>query len=118
MNVWGSSLKNMIVGVGTDNYRFFNSLNDYSHSTISETLVCTGIIGFGLYFSSFFSIIAGYIKQIRFSNADTKIIIILVLIFLLSFLFFSVTAVMYDDRLFWPLLGMICSYSLAIKEKN
>ena len=118
INVWLSSLKNTITGVGIGNFSFHNSLHTYSHSTVSETLVCTGIIGFGLYYIGFLSIFSSFINSLRFSKSEEKTNILLVIIFLFLILFFSLTAVMYNDRLFWPLLGIISSYGITLKKNN
>lgn len=114
INLWSSSLKYFIFGVGVDNFQFYNELKVYSHSTISETLVCTGIVGFGLYFASLFSIFSTYLKVFRKIIYDEKISIIFVLIFLILLLFFNSTAVMLSDRLFWPMLGIISSHGILI----
>ena len=116
INLWTSSFKNLIIGVGTDNFRFYNDLQAYSHSSISETLVNSGIIGFGLYFASIFSIISIYINSFRKAFSDEKISITLVLIFILLFLFFNASSVMVSDNLFWPLIGIISSYGVIIKQ--
>lgn len=116
INLWSSSFRNLVIGIGVDNFHFYNDLKVYSHSTISETLVCTGIVGFGLYFAILLSIISTYLRALRKFLSDTKTSIIFVLIFLLLLLFFNASAVMLSDRLFWPMLGVISSYGLMIKR--
>ena len=114
---WCSSFRNLVMGVGVDNFQFYNDLKVYSHSTVSETLACTGIVGFGLYFAVLFSIISTYFKASRIYFSNTISTIIFVLIFLALLLFFNMTAVMISDRLFWPLLGAISSYGLIINKQ-
>jgi hypothetical protein len=120
ISVWTSSIKNLLVGVGLDNFRFYSLLNDYSHSTISESLACTGLVGFGLYFSSFLSIFSTYLSVFRKYMSDSRNIIILIFSFLILELFFNSAAVMYSDRLFWPLLGVISAFGVFINvnDKN
>jgi len=115
---WLSSYKNFFVGVGYDNFKYYNELYVYSHSTISETLVCTGIIGFFLYFSGLFSNFLIFFGIYKVSDFDTRITIILVFIILLLILFFNFSAVMFDDRLFMPLLGIFYSYALILKRNH
>lgn len=39
-----------ILGVGWDNFRYYNGLHVYAHNSYFELLACTGIIGFCLYY--------------------------------------------------------------------
>jgi O-antigen ligase len=114
LKVWSSSLKTLIIGVGMDNFRYYSQLSDYSHSTITEALAGTGLVGFGLYFLSFLTLFFSYIKALANLTSDSKNLIILVLSFLFLVLFFNAAAVMYDDRLFWPLIGVISAYGAII----
>jgi O-antigen ligase len=116
ISLWHSSVKNLLIGIGINNFQFYNNLNTYSHSTISETLVCTGIVGFALFYLSFFSVFSAYFKVPKNENLDLKINMNLLLIFIIVVLFFSSTAVMYDDKFFLPLLAMISSYVNLIKK--
>lgn len=118
INVWLSSLTNVIAGVGIGKFSFHNSLHTYSHSTVSETLVCTGLVGFGFYFFGFLSVFSNFFNALKFSKSENKTNILLVIIFLFLVLFFSLSAVIYSDKLFWPLLGIISSYGIAIKKTN
>jgi O-antigen ligase len=113
MDVWTSSTKNFIFGVGIDNFQFYNYLNTYSHSTISETLVCTGIVGFILFYTSFFSIFIIYFKILKRHRTDIGINLSLFFIFLIIVMFFTTTSVMYEDKLFWPILAMVSSFGVS-----
>jgi O-antigen ligase len=116
LNIWTSSFKNLIIGIGLNNFQFFSSTKDYSHSTISETLVCTGIVGFALYYTSLFMIFYDYYKILPNSNQDFRAFIKTVFIFLFLILFFSLSAVIYSDRLLLPLIGMISSFGTILKR--
>ena len=114
MQVWGSSLKNFMMGVGLGNFKFYNFLHVYSHSTIAETLACTGVIGFLLYFSSLGSMFLLYGRALPMLPPDQRTQVYLVFIMLLLILFFNATAVLYTSRIFWPLLGIISSRGVAL----
>ena len=116
--VWKSSLKNTIIGIGIDNFRFYNTMMTYSHSTVSEILVSTGIIGFILYFSCFIIIFSIFGNLYKILEQGEKIIILIIFVFLILVLFFNSAAVMYDDRLYLPLLGVISSYGLVLKSSD
>ncbi len=118
IKVWSSSLKNILIGIGFDNFRFYNQLRDYSHSTITETLACTGLIGFVLYFSSFLCLFLTYLRSFNKQISGLKTTVILVFCFLCLILFFNSAAVMLDDRLFWPLLGVISGYGVVLGKQD
>ena len=118
LNVWKSSFKNTTIGIGIDNFRFHNNMMTYSHSTVSEILVSTGIIGFVLYFTAIISIFVAYLKAYKITFPDNKTIILVIIAFLVLTLFFNATAVMFDDRLFLPLIGIISSYGVIINETS
>jgi O-antigen ligase len=117
LNVWQNSLRNIILGIGLGNFQFYNILKLYSHSTITETLVCTGIVGFSLYYLSFFSIVVP-LKMRKIVNQSLHPDIILIFIFIIMVFFFSSMAVMYSDRLYWPLLGIVSSYGHILSQVN
>lgn len=116
LNVWSGSVKNFIMGVGIGNFMFYNSLHAYSHSTIAETLVCTGIIGFSLYFASMASIFFLYVRTLRVVPSDQRVQIWLVFIILLLIIFFNSAAVLFADRIFWPLLGIISARGVTLNQ--
>jgi len=114
--VWGSSVKNFLMGVGLGNFKFYNNLHVYSHSTIAETLVCTGVIGFLLYFGSLGSVLVLYGKAAALLPAGQRTQVWLVFILMLLILFFNVAAVLYASRILWPLLGIISSQGVTLLE--
>lgn len=118
ISIWTSSIKNLFFGIGINNFMYYNEYFAYSHSTVSETLVSTGLIGFALYFAGIFAAFSQYIRLYfskGYSDKDQMIIFIFMLIITL---FINATAVMYDDRLYIPLLGIIGSYGLFLKNEN
>ncbi len=116
ITIWSQSIKNLIMGIGINNFKFHNGYFAYSHSTISETLVSTGIIGFFLYFMGFYKSLIAYYKLFRRQIKTYRISILMNLFMLLMILFFNSTAVMFDDRLFMPLLGIISAYILILEK--
>jgi O-antigen ligase len=115
--IWSGSVRNLVVGIGINNFKFYNDYFAYSHSTISETLVSTGIIGFTLYFTGFLVSFSDYYKLYKKHYAPYQIVILFNLFMLFLILFFNSTAVMFDDRLFMPLLGIISAYGLVLKRE-
>lgn len=115
--IWSGSLKNLVMGIGINNFKFYNDYFAYSHSTISETLVSTGIIGFVLYFAGFLVSFADYHKLYKMHNSNYQTVVLLNLFMLFLTLFFNSTAVMFDDRLFMPFLGIISAFGLILKKE-
>lgn len=105
--VWIDDFKTFLLGVGYDNFRFYNQLQTYSHSTISETLVCTGIVGFGFYFGGLY-----ILSRRLFSLKRHTFLGWMGMSFVVLFVFLSINAVLCASREFWPLTAMISSYSL------
>ena len=83
----------------------------YSHSTITETLSCTGVPGFLLYFGGLFAMF-NLLRKLR--NADLpppdKVTVNMMIVLFVVFLLFNVAAVMLNSRMVWPLLGAVCGY--------
>jgi O-antigen ligase len=105
------------MGIGINNFKFYNDYFAYSHSTISETLVSTGIIGFVLYFAGFLVSFADYYKLYKKHNSNYQTVVLLNLFMLFLTLFLNSTAVMFDDRLFMPFLGIISAFGLILKKE-
>jgi O-antigen ligase len=107
-----------LFGVGFDSFRYHNNDEMPSHSSVTETLVSTGIIGFLLYFSALVAIF------ILFYNANRRKSLIrdpvlkrdiqFYLVFLLLFIFFNTSAILYNSREMWPILGLLYVYVLRI----
>lgn len=117
ITIWTSSIKNLFFGIGINNFMYYNEYFAYSHSTISETLVSSGLIGFSLYFAGLFAAFSQYISLYRDKSYPDKNQMIIFVFMLIITLFINTTAVMYDDRLYLPLLGLIGSYGLFLKKE-
>jgi hypothetical protein len=117
IDTWLDSGKNFLAGVGHGNFKDMNLLGKYSHSTFTETLVASGIIGFLLYFGSFFLLIRkfNHLKNITLGSRHFSTVFFC-LMHIILFLFFNTAAVMYDSRDFWPLMGIMSSYGIYISR--
>lgn len=116
--VWSSSLKNALMGVGIGNFHHYNYLRLYSHSTITETLVCSGLVGFGLYFLGFGSVFVQSFRAYKVVTQQEKIQTLLIFVFLLMLFIFKIAAVMFYNRLFWPLTGVISAHVINLRLNN
>lgn len=117
--LWIDDIKTFILGVGYDNFRYHNQLHTYSHSTVTETLVTTGIIGFVLYFSGLYLLGKRlFIIQRHPYSQDSRTPIYMGLVFVLLFVLFNISAVMCASREFWPLVGIISSYSTVLLPRQ
>lgn len=112
---WHVWQENPLLGVGFDSFRYHNEEGMPSHSSITETLVSTGLIGFILYFSALYVIIVVFFKfyfrakKIHFEEyqKDAQFFILYVMIFI----FFNSSAILYNSRDMWPLLAVLYIYS-------
>ncbi len=111
--LFSSALKlwaqNPLLGLGFEQFRY--RLGTYSHSTVSETLVSTGLVGFLIYFGCLANLCFNLIKTINREIDSTSRLILLSLGFwIIIFIFFNVFAVMYVNRFMWPIIGAISGY--------
>ncbi|MBA7506224.1 hypothetical protein ES706_04905 [subsurface metagenome] len=111
-------------GAGLDQFRvaagkYGAGYGEYSHSTVIEILVCTGIIGFVLYFGALAMLFWETRKVARTSadKFDTTIAGLLIGV-LVIVLFFNLFAVMYYDRFIWPLLGAFSGYIHTVTHSS
>ncbi|MBN1183244.1 MAG: hypothetical protein JXB49_13210 [Bacteroidales bacterium] len=114
--IWSKSLKNTLMGIGIGNFKYYYIYPSYSHSTISETLVCSGLIGFGLYFISLGSVFIQSYKTYKVTIQQEKIQVLLIFIFISLVFMFNIGAVLHNDRLFWPLIGIISAHSINLRR--
>ncbi len=101
--------RNPIFGVGLNNYRNVSSSGLYSHSTIGETLSCTGICGSMIWLFYIYSFIKKFIiliKQRSKANADR---VLLCLGGFIGILLFSLGVILYYDY-----DSMICLTIIAV----
>lgn len=109
-----------VFGVGYDRYRVevykYGLPHDvYSHSTVIETLTCTGIIGFALYYCSHLLLLRHAVKLRRqLLNSYDWYALSWIIIMLINILFFSIFCVMTDNRFFWPLTGCMVGYTYKV----
>jgi len=117
IDTWLTNGKTFLAGVGHENFKDMNLLGKYSHSTITETLVASGIIGFLLYFGGLFFLVRKFngLRNLTLGSRHFSTVFFC-LILILLFLFFNTAAVMYDSRDFWPLMGVMSSYGLYISR--
>ena len=90
----------------------------YSHSTVTETLSCTGVPGFLLYFGGQLALF-NLLRKLRKKDLpkhDAAMVNVSMVIFWVI-LFFSVLAVMTASRFIWPLFGAICGYLAHLKSQ-
>jgi len=113
-------LESPVFGIGFDQYRvqswrYGGAMGSYSHSTVVEVLSCTGFVGISLYCISLFFFFRRFAQARKHSRGDTAVSFMgLSMGLLFFFCFFSVFAVMYDDKLSWPILGALVGYSTRI----
>ncbi|MED3998187.1 O-antigen ligase family protein [Peribacillus frigoritolerans] len=63
-----------LVGIGFNNYRALSIFGTYSHSTYSEALACTGIIGSIFYFSAYIKLLINYVRLIMSKKLDALLL--------------------------------------------
>jgi hypothetical protein len=108
MRLWGES---PVFGAGLERFRLYYG-GSYSHSTLVEILISTGGVGCMLYFLALVSAVRSTIAVARDPTDDIVFLAAVVATVLIAlFIFFNVFAVLYDDRMLWPLLGALCGYA-------
>lgn len=90
----------------------------YSHSTVAEVAVCTGLPGFFIYFGGQ---LAFYLLIRRARNTDLppqdKTVANMMMVLFFALQFFNLVSVNYFDRLIWPLTGAICGYLEYLRRR-
>jgi hypothetical protein len=89
----------------------------YSHSTVTETMTCTGVPGFCLYFGAQLALF-NLIRKLRkapLPKHDMAAVNMIMVAFC-TLLLMSVVSVMFSNRLVIPLLGVFCGYLAALKR--
>lgn len=111
--VWG---KHLLLGVGWDNFRYYNALGLYAHNSYFELLACLGIIGFGLYYSFYVGLIGKTIWNI--SHIKRNKLDILMLGVVISFLIQEYGAItVYGRERVILLLVVATAYSVSSGAK-
>lgn len=118
IEIWLKNGINFFFGIGHNNFAVHNDLQLYSHSTISEILVSSGIVGFLLYFSALGFLLKNlYIQKKIVIKTKHFTSVIGCFFFIILILFFNASAVLYSARDLWPLTGIVAAYSLFIKKR-
>jgi len=112
-----STAQHPLIGLGIGGFsmhrlgRNASGEGQYSHSSISETLSCTGIPGFLLYYGSQFALykLIRRVRRLRIPRSDWTMVNLIFVLYWVQ-LAFGAAAVIYDHRLLYPLIGAICGY--------
>ncbi len=121
----GATLENPIFGLGLGGFalaglgRTSTGLAHFSHSTVSETMSCTGVLGFLLYFGgrlSYFFLIHRT-RKLALSTHD-KGVVDLILAFFWAIILFDVVAMTFQHRLLWPMIGATCGYMWSLNRTH
>jgi O-antigen ligase len=113
-------LDNPVFGIGYDQYRFHSwkygaAMGMYSHSTFIEIMSCTGLVGLTIFVAALFFAFKQINTARRHSkNASQTLLMSLSVGFLVLYLWYSLTAVAFDDKFAWPLLGALLGYAARI----
>ena len=94
------------------------SKGHFSHSVVTETLSCTGIPGFLLYFASQFAFynLVRKLRKAPLPKWDMATVNMLMVVFW-TFFIMNLASVPMADRLLWPLFGAFCGYLFALKKR-
>ncbi len=115
MRLWGES---PVFGAGLERFRLHYG-GSYSHSTLVEILISTGGVGCALYFAALVSAVRSTIAVARDPTDDVVFCAAVVAtVLIVLFIFFNIFAVLYDDRMLWPLLGVLCGYARGQKRSS
>ncbi len=103
------------LGKGFNQFRHiadkYHAPNRYSHSTLLELSANSGIVGLSLYFGSIFYLFFGIKKCLNLKIPEEDLLILRFgLILIILFFVLSIFAIMYLDKLYWPLLAVYAGY--------
>lgn len=118
-----AAAENPVFGLGIGGFALHGlgghgAKSHYSHSTVTETLSCTGLPGFCLYFGAQLALF-NLIRKMRkapLPKHDLSTVNMIMVAFW-TFLLMSVVSVMFSDRLIIPLLGAFSGYLTALKKQ-
>ena len=113
----GAVIENPLTGLGWGGFalaglgRNAEGIGHYSHSSVSEVLVATGLPGFLMYYGAQFFLwkLIRDVRRLNLSVQDATAVNIIYAVFWVLLIWHSV-AVLDDHRLIWPLLGVFCGY--------
>ncbi len=114
----GATAQHPVLGLGMGGFAIARlgenakHVGHFSHSSISETLSCTGIPGFLIYFGSYFAMyrLIRKTRGLPLPPQDKTMMDIIMALFVVLILF-NIVAIMEQDRLVWPLTGAVLGYT-------
>lgn len=118
-----ATAENPVLGLGLGGFALHGlggrgNLSHYSHSVLTETLSCTGIPGFLLYFGSqfaFFNLVRK-LRKAPLPKWDGAAVNMLMVAFWTFFLM-SLVSMPAANRMLWPLHGAFCGYLIVLKKR-
>jgi hypothetical protein len=121
INAMQATAEHPILGLGLQGFTMAGLsgfAGHYSHSTIAESLSCTGIPGFILVYWSLVSMfyLVYRTRKLHLERADLAVVNMCYL-FIIFFILFGIAAVTLSDRLAWPLIGAFCGYLRNLRSK-
>ena len=108
--------KNPIFGVGLNNFNNVSGRGLYSHSTIGETLSCTGAFGSTIFVACLFTFIKKLFYLFKHITQVDRMTILMCAACYLAILFFSLGVILYYDYASMLCLAAICA--VLITESN
>lgn len=114
LNALEATAQHPVFGLGLQGFTMSGlsgAKGHYSHSTVAESLSCTGVPGFILIYWSLFSFLnlVRKTRKLPLHKPDLALVNMGYL-FSLLFILFGFAAVTLNDRTAWPLMGALCGY--------
>ncbi|MEX0685074.1 MAG: O-antigen ligase family protein [Balneolales bacterium] len=107
------------IGWGLDSFRIHSGFGTYSHNNYTELLFNQGLIGLGLYYAFFISILyLCYKLLIRFKDTINYKIVGWAIISIFVLLLWDFAAVSYYDKKYWLFVGVILAVLVNIDEQS
>ena len=108
-----------MVGIGFNNFRALSAFGTYSHSTYSEALACTGIIGCILYFSPYIKLLLSYANLITSKRIDSNLLrqSKIMLAFFGTLLFLGVGVIHFYEMTSSIAFGMVIAFFYTANKK-
>jgi len=119
LDVWLTNVKTFFIGVGYYNFRFYSTLQLYSHSTPLELLASTGLVGCSLFIAFLSLLILKFVRLYRATaEIEQKSVLFASLIFLSVYFFFMLTSVLHASRELLPILGCLAAFGRYQLERQ
>lgn len=109
-----------LVGIGFNNFRALSIFGTYSHSTYSEALACTGIIGCIFYFAPYIKLLLNCMKLIISKKTDSNLLkqSKIMLIVLGTLLFLGVGVIHFYEMTSSIVFGMVIAFFALHRKTN